>query len=151
MAVDPATGKVEVTAVWAAHNPGKVIFPQGALGQLFGGMTQGLGYALMERVDFDAGYMQTTNFDEYLIPTAMDVPEIVGDFIEVPFIHGPYGAKNIGEPGMVPAAPAILNAIYHATGRRVRHLPANLERVLLGHDLRREGSNRACKLGLHAA
>ena len=78
----------------------------------------------------------------------MDVPDIVGRFVEKPFVDGPFGAKNIGEPGMVPAAPAILNAIFHATGRRIRHLPANLERVLLGHDLRPEGSSRACKLGL---
>lgn len=148
--VDLGTGKVEVTGIWASHNTGKVIFPQGALGQLYGGITQGLGYALMERVDFDNGYLQATNFDEYLIPTAMDVPDIVGSFVEKPFAHGPFGAKNLGEPGMVPAAPAILNAIFHATGRRIRHLPANLERVLLGHDLRKEGSDRICKLGLRA-
>jgi CO/xanthine dehydrogenase Mo-binding subunit len=147
--VDRGTGKVEVTGHWAAHNTGKIIFPKGALGQLYGGITQGLGYALLERVDFDNGYMQTTNFDEYLIPTALDVPEIVGYFVEKPFEHGPFGAKNLGEPGMVPAAPAILNAIYHATGRRIRDLPANLERVLLGHDLRKEGTDRACKLGLN--
>jgi CO/xanthine dehydrogenase Mo-binding subunit len=149
--VDTGTGKVEVTGIWAAHNAGKVIFPQGALGQLIGGITQGLGYALMERVDFDGGYMQATNFDEYLIPTAMDVPDMTGRFIEVPFSAGPFGAKNIGEPGMVPAAPAILNAIFHATGRRIHDLPATLERVLLGHDLRPTGSSRACKLGLKTA
>jgi CO/xanthine dehydrogenase Mo-binding subunit len=148
--VDPGTGKVEVSGIWAVHNTGTVIFPQGILGQLYGGITQGLGYALIERVDFDSGYIQATNFDEYLIPTAMDVPEIVGAFVEKPFEKGPYGAKNIGEPGMVPTAPAILNAIFHATGRRIRHLPANLERVLLGHDLRKEGSAMACKLGLGA-
>ena len=146
--VDTGTGKVEVVGHWAVHNTGKIIFPQGALGQLYGGITQGLGYALLERVDFDNGYIQNTNFDEYLIPTALDVPEIVGAFVEKPFPPGPYGAKNLGEPGMVPAAPAILNAIYHATGRRIRELPANLERILLGHDLRKEGSDRACKLGL---
>jgi len=149
--VDTGTGKVEVTGIWAAHNTGKIIFPQGALGQLYGGITQGLGYALMERVDFDNGYIQATNFDEYLIPTAMDTPEIVGGFIEKPFAHGPFGAKNLGEPSMVPAAPAILNAIFHATGQRIRNLPANLEKVLLGHDLRKEGSDRACKLGLRVS
>jgi CO/xanthine dehydrogenase Mo-binding subunit len=146
--VDTGTGKVEVTGFWAVHNTGKVIFPLGALGQLYGGITQGLGYALMERVDYDNGYIQATNFDEYLIPTAMDVPDIVGSFVERPFEHGPYGAKNLGEPGMVPAAPAILNAIFNASGKRMRNLPANLERVLLGHDLRKQGSDRACKLGL---
>jgi CO/xanthine dehydrogenase Mo-binding subunit len=72
----------------------------------------------------------------------------VGRFVEVPFSAGPFGAKNIGEPGMVPAAPAILNAIFHATGRRISDLPATLERVLLGHDLRPAGTARACKLGL---
>jgi CO/xanthine dehydrogenase Mo-binding subunit len=148
--VDTGTGKVDVTGFWAAHDTGTVIFPQGALGQLFGGITQGLGYALLERVDYDNGFIQTTNFDEYLIPTALDVPDMVGAFVEKPFAPGPFGAKNIGEPGMVPAAPAILNAIYHATGRRIRQLPANLERVLLGHDLRKEGTNMACKLGLHS-
>ena len=146
--VNTGTGSVEVTNLWAVHNPGKVIFPQGAFGQLYGGITQGLGYALMERVDYDNGFIQATNFDEYLIPTALDVPEIVGAFVEKPFKDGPFGAKNIGEPGMIPTAPAILNAIYHATGRRIRHLPANLERVLLGHDLLKEGSSMACKLGL---
>jgi CO/xanthine dehydrogenase Mo-binding subunit len=149
--VDTGTGKVQVTGLWAAHNTGTVIFPQGMEGQVYGGMTLGLGYALMERIDYDQGYLQTTNFDEYLIPTAMDVPDICAAFIEKPFLAGPYGAKNIGEPGMVPTAPAILNAIKHATGRRICDLPANLERVLLGHDLRREGSDRACKLGLGIA
>jgi CO/xanthine dehydrogenase Mo-binding subunit len=147
--VDTGTGKVEVTGFWAVHDTGTVIFPQGALGQLYGGITQGLGYALMERIDYDQGFIQSTNFDEYLIPTALDVPEIVGAFVEKPFPAGPYGAKNIGEPGMVPAAPAILNAIFHATGRRIRSLPASLERVVLGYDLRKEGSNLACKLGLN--
>ena len=148
--VDTGTGKVNVAGIWAAHNTGTVIFPQGILGQLYGGITQGLGYALMERVDFDQGYIQATNFDEYLIPTAVDVPEIVGHFVQKPFSAGPFGAKNIGEPAMVPTAPAILNAVSHATGRRVTDLPANLERVLLGHDLRQKGSDRACKLGLKA-
>lgn len=146
--VDTGTGKVDVTKMWAAHNTGTVIFPQGVIGQLHGGITQGLGYALMERVDYDKGYIQATNFDEYLIPTSMDVPELVTSFIEKPFAPGPFGAKNIGEPGMVPSAPAILNAIAHATGKRIRNLPANLERVLIGHDLRKEGNSTACKLGL---
>jgi CO/xanthine dehydrogenase Mo-binding subunit len=148
--VDTGTGKVEVVGYWAAHNTGTVIFPQGALGQLYGGITQGLGYALMERVDYDKGYIQETNFDEYLIPTSMDVPEIISAFVEKPFAPGPFGAKNIGEPAMIPAAPAILNAIYHATGRRIYNLPAGLEQVLLGHDLNRQGSNLACKLGLRS-
>jgi CO/xanthine dehydrogenase Mo-binding subunit len=146
--VDMGTGNVQVIGFWAAHDPGKVIFPQGAYGQLYGGIAQGLGYALMEQMTFSNGYLQETNFESYLIPTSVDVPELVGTFVEAPFSHGPYGAKNIAEPSMVPTAPAILNAIYHATGKRVRDLPANLERVLLGKDLTKGGSAKACKLGL---
>jgi CO/xanthine dehydrogenase Mo-binding subunit len=149
--VDTRTGNVQVVGLWAAHDPGKVIFPQGAYGQLFGGIAQGLGYALMEQITFADGYLQETNFESYLIPTSVDVPELVGTFVEAPFSKGPYGAKNIAEPAMVPTAPAILNAIYHATGKRVRDLPANLERVLLGRDLAKGGSPKACKLGLHTA
>lgn len=146
--VDLRTGSIQVVGHWAAHDPGKVIFPQGAYGQLYGGIAQGLGYALMEQITYADGYLQETNFESYLIPTAVDVPEIVGTFVEAPFSQGPYGAKNIAEPSMVPTAPAILNAIYHATGKRIRDLPANLERVLLGKDLAKGGSTRACKLGL---
>ncbi len=100
--VDTGTGKVEVTGYWAAHNTGTVIFPQGALGQVFGGITQGLGYALMERVDYDQGYIQATNFDEYLIPTALDVPDIVATFVEKPFADGPYRRQEYCRTGVGP-------------------------------------------------
>ncbi len=146
--VDLRTGQTEVIGFWAAHDPGKVVFPQGAYGQVYGGVAQGLGYALFEEAIFADGYLQSVNFNEYLIPTALDVPEIKVVFVEKPFSEGPYGAKNVAEPAMVPAAPAILNAIFQATGRRVRHLPANLERMLLGHELRQKGLASACKLGL---
>ncbi len=146
--IDTGIGKTDVLGIWAAHDSGKVIFPQGAYGQVYGGIAQGLGYALTERVDYDDGYIQSTNFDEYLIPTAMDIPDIQAVFVETQLSAGPYGAKNIAEPAMVPTAPATLNAIAHATGRRIRDLPASLERVLLGHDLHKAGSSTACKLGL---
>ena len=148
--VDVRTGAVKVAGFWAVHDPGTVIFPQGAYGQVYGGVAQGLGYAVMEQLNYVEGYLQETNFDSYLIPTSLDVPEIGAEFVEAPFSKGPYGAKNVAEPAMVPSAPAILNAIAHATGRRIRTLPANLERVLLGHDLPRQGSSLACKLGLQS-
>jgi len=147
--VDTGTGKVDVAGIWAAHNAGTVVFPQGAFGQVYGGVALGLGYALMEHAHYDQGYLQETNFNEYLIPTALDVPDIHALFVEKPFAPGPFGAKNLAEPAMVPTAPAILNAIFQATGRRIRNLPASLEQVLLGADLRKAGSDRACKLGLH--
>jgi CO/xanthine dehydrogenase Mo-binding subunit len=146
--VDLRTGKTEVINFWAAHDLGKTIFPQGAYGQIYGGVAQGLGYALFEEINYLDGYLQSVNFDEYLIPTAVDVPEITGILVEKPFSNGPYGAKNVAEPAMVPVAPAIANAIAHATGRRVRDLPANLEQVLLGYKLHPRASTSLCKLGL---
>lgn len=134
--VDTATGKVNVSGVWAAHDGGQVIFPQGAFGQMYGGIVQGIGYGLLERVEFERGYIRNVNFDEYLIPTALDAPEIQATFIPTVFREGPFGACNMAEPPILPVAPAIANAIYHATGRRIRDLPATLERVLLGHDLK---------------
>jgi len=146
--VDMRTGKTNVVDFWAAHDVGKVIFLEGTYGQLYGGIAQGLGYALMEGLIYDEGYLQNLNFDEYLIPTAMDVPDIHVTFLETNDPIGPHGAKNIAEPALVPTAPAILNAIAHATGRRIRELPANLERILLGHDLHRPAGSEACKLAL---
>jgi CO/xanthine dehydrogenase Mo-binding subunit len=146
--VDLRTGKTEVINFWAAHDLGKTIFPQGAYGQLYGGVAQGLGYALFEEINYVDGYLQSVNFDEYLIPTAVDVPEISGFLVENPYSKGPYGAKNIAEPVMVPVAPAIINAIANATGRRIRTLPANLEQVLLGHKLHPKATTSLCKLGL---
>jgi CO/xanthine dehydrogenase Mo-binding subunit len=146
--VDLRTGKTEVIDFWAAHDLGKTIFPQGAYGQLYGGIAQGLGYALFEEINYVDGYLQSVNFDEYLIPTAVDVPEIKGFLIEKSFSGGPYGAKNIAEPTMVPTAPAIINAIANASGRRVRDLPANLEQVLLGYKLHPKATPSLCKLGL---
>jgi CO/xanthine dehydrogenase Mo-binding subunit len=137
--VDMDTGKVRVLDIWAAHDAGKIIFPQGAYGQLYGGIIQGLGYALMEDVTYDCGYLQNLNFNDYIIPTSLDAPEIHATFIETENAIGPFGAKNIAEPAMVPTAPAILNAIAHATGCRIYDLPANLERVFLGHCIPRPG------------
>ena len=148
VAVDMGTGKTDVVDFWAAHDMGKVIFPQGAYGQLYGGIAQGLGYALTERVDYAEGYIQTSNFDDYLIPTALDMPDIQAVFVETTLSAGPYGAKNIAEPSMVPTAAATLNAIAHATGRRIREMPATLERVLLGHDVRKPGTSAVSKVGL---
>lgn len=146
--VDLRIGRTRLVNHWAAHDLGKVIFPQGAYGQVYGGVAQGIGYALMEEALYDQGYLQSVNFDTYLIPTSMDVPDINAIFVEAEFSHGPYGAKNIAEPALVPAAPSILNAIANATGRRIRDLPADLEKVLLGRALRKGGSTTSCKVGL---
>lgn len=146
--VDRGTGKTNVTGIWAVHDIGKLIFPQGALGQVYGGIAQGIGYALTERADYHCGYLQSLNFDEYSIPTSKDLPEIQIVFLETNDTIGPYGAKNIAEPAMVATAPAILNAISQALGKRIYDLPANLERVVLGHDLQKPGNVNIYKRAL---
>jgi CO/xanthine dehydrogenase Mo-binding subunit len=127
------------------HDVGKAISRGGVLGQMYGGVAMGLGYGLMEEFDFESAAPKQLNFDEYLIPTSMDVPRINAIIVENEDAVGPFGAKSIGEPANEIAAPAIINAICNATGKRVYELPANLERVLLGHKLTRNGERGSAK------
>ena len=146
--VDLATGVTSVVGMWAAHDGGKIIFPQGAAGQMYGGIAQGLGYGLLEEMKYQKGYPQAVSFDGYLIPTALDVPQIEGKFIEKLYPEGPFGARNLAEPMMLPAAPSIANALYQATGLRTRRLPLTLEQVLLGYDLQAPGAAPRCQRAL---
>ena len=124
--VDTGIGTVKVRNVVAAHDVGRAINPVLIEGQVEGGVAQGIGMALME--EFIPGVSE--NLHDYLIPTIGDVPDIETIIIEEPDPHGPFGAKGLGEHVMVPTAPAILNAIYHATGARLRKVPATPDRVL---------------------
>jgi len=126
LSVDPALGTVKLHKITAAHDLGRVINPLLATGQIEGGIAQCLGMALME--DYIPG--RTENLHDYLIPTFGDVPPIESILIEVPDPDGPYGAKGLGEHVLIPTAPAILNAIRHATGARITQLPALPHRVL---------------------
>ena len=124
--VDTETGTVKVNRVIASHDVGKAIHPKNVMGQIMGGVAMGTGFALMEEFVPD----ETTSFVNYLIPTSKDVPEVIPILVENEEPTGPFGAKGVGEPAVIPSAPAILNAIADAIGQRVCHLPANLERVL---------------------
>jgi CO/xanthine dehydrogenase Mo-binding subunit len=124
--VDMETGKVKVKRIIASHDVGKAIHPKNVIGQIMGGIAMGTGFALME--EFVPG--ETTSFVNYLIPTSKDIPEVVPIIVEDKEPTGPFGAKGIGEPALIPSAPAILNGIADAIGQRIYHLPANLERVL---------------------
>jgi CO/xanthine dehydrogenase Mo-binding subunit/aerobic-type carbon monoxide dehydrogenase small subunit (CoxS/CutS family) len=123
--VDLDLGTVKVLKMHAAHDVGRAINPTQVEGQIHGGIAQGLGMALME--EYHAG--RTDNLHDYLIPTVGDIPPIVVHIIEDPEPIGPYGAKGVGEPALIPTAPAILNAIRHATGVRITHVPATPDRV----------------------
>ncbi len=139
ISVDTGTGIIDVEKLTAGYELGRAINPALAKGQLIGGMMQGLGYAVMEEMDTDSGYLKTNNFDDYLIPGIMDVPEMDIVLFESDEHVGPFGAKGVGEIGVEMVAPAIGNALFNADGRRVREIPFNLERVVLGRNLSRSG------------
>lgn len=128
LVVDTELGSVELTRFYAAHDVGKAINPNMVEGQIHGGIAQGIGLALME------SYVpaRTENLHDYLIPTFGDVPPIESIIIEVQDEHGPFGAKGLGEHVLIPTAPAILNAIRHACGAEITHLPATPDKVRAG-------------------
>jgi len=131
VAVDTVTGKAEVLEVWSAHDVGKAINPVAVEGQIQGGFVQGLGYGLMEALEWEDGRLANPSMMDYKIPGILDVPYAIHPIIlEKPEAEGPYGAKGVGEIGLVGAAPAIVNAIAHACGARVARIPATPERVL---------------------
>jgi CO/xanthine dehydrogenase Mo-binding subunit len=126
LTVDTLTGEVSIEKVFAAHDVGKAIHPENVKGQICGGVAMGIGFALME--EFTPG--RTISMKDYHIPTCADVPEIVPIIVESFEPTGPFGAKGVGEPALIPTAPAILNALADALGQRIYNLPANLESVL---------------------
>jgi len=126
LAVDRALGTVRLERIWAAHDVGRAVNPVLVEGQIEGGIAQGIGLALME--EYIAG--RTENLHDYLIPTAGDVPPIESIILEIPDPEGPFGAKGLGEHVLIPTAPAILNAIAHATGAAITRVPALPHRIL---------------------
>ena len=136
VSVNVATGEVYIDKITAVHDAGKVINKLGALGQVYGGVTQGAGYALWEEISSFDGKIKEDNFDQYLIPTSRDIGEIEPHFIEGEDIYGAWGAKSLGEPTLELTAAAISNAIKNATGKRFFNLPINLEEVLLNRKLK---------------
>ena len=137
--VDTGTGQIDVLNMSAAHDVGKAINPANVKGQIYGGVVMAMGHCIMEDLETEDGYIKTDNFDNYLIPTVKDIPDIEPIIVENPDPTGPYGAKSIGEPTLELGSSAIANAVAQATGRRVRDLPLNLERVLIGRSLSKGG------------
>jgi xanthine dehydrogenase molybdenum-binding subunit len=128
--VDEETGKVKILKYVAAHDVGKAINPLLLEGQVYGGVMMGIGFALSEQVILEKGENMNPNFRDYKILTAKDVCPIEAPVLETYDEAGPFGAKGIGEPGCVPTAPAIANAIYDAVGVRIKDLPITPEKVL---------------------
>jgi CO/xanthine dehydrogenase Mo-binding subunit len=127
--VDTETGLVRLSRVTAAHDVGKVLNPETLEGQIQGGVLQGAGMALCEKMQTDGGRIVTPDLATYIIPTAVDAPEIEALFVEHPYSRGPFGAKGVGETPAMPGAAAIANAVAHAIGVRFEELPITAESV----------------------
>lgn len=128
--VDIETGEITILKSAACHDIGRAINPAAAHGQIEGGGTQGIGYAMMEDFILKDGYTLTPSLSEYLIPTSKDVPSMQVIMLESGSGIGPFGAKGIGEPSLTPAAPAIANAVADAIGAHIHRIPLTPERVL---------------------
>lgn len=128
--VDVETGEVELLKIVAVHDCGTAINPMLVRGQIDGGVGNGVGYALTEEMVVENGVVKNPQFTDYIIPTALDVPEIISGIVERPDSTGPFGAKGVGEPSLLPTAPAIINAIYDAVGVKIVDLPATPEKIL---------------------
>ncbi len=137
--VDVPVGKIKLNKVWAVHESGKIINPQLASAQLDGGVAMGLGYALGEQLQYDrkTGRMLNNNLLDYKIPTTMDIPDIETAFVETYEPTGPLGAKGLAEPPTIPQAPAVRNAVLHATGVGINDLPLNPQRLV--HEFKKAG------------
>jgi CO/xanthine dehydrogenase Mo-binding subunit len=129
IAVDADTWQVTVLNTTAVAEIGKAIHPAMARGQIDGGTTQGLGYALLEEVVMREGRMANAELTNYIIPTPLDTPPIQSIILERPYRHGPFGAKGVGEMPIDGPAPAVVNALRHI-GFDVRSIPATPERLM---------------------
>jgi xanthine dehydrogenase molybdenum-binding subunit len=128
--VDMDTGRIDVLRVVAAHDVGRALNPAGAEGQIEGGIAMGLGYAVTEQLIVQEGKVVNPYFRDYKLATARDMPAVKVILVETHDPAGPFGAKGLGEAGAICTAPAIANALYAATGVRIKALPLTPERVL---------------------
>jgi CO/xanthine dehydrogenase Mo-binding subunit len=129
--IDADSGRVRVTGYAVAQDVGRAINPALVHGQIQGGVAQGIGWALLEQMVYDEGGTLTTGtFADYALPRSTDVPSVDVHLVEVPSARGPFGAKGVGEPPVVPVAAAIANAIADASGARIDVLPITPQRVV---------------------
>jgi CO/xanthine dehydrogenase Mo-binding subunit len=128
--VDPETGEVRVRKVWAAHDCGRALNPTAVTGQIQGCVHMGLGQALTEDFRYHRGNILDANLLDYRMLTPKQMPEVEVFVIETNDPEGPFGAKEAGEGPILPAAPAVANAIHDAVGIRMKDLPMTPDRIL---------------------
>ena len=127
--VDTETGQVKIIRVVAAHDVGYAINPLGVQGQIYGGIAQGGGWGLYENMVYEKGKLKTNSLRHYNMMTMSDMPNVTSILVESNDPIGPYGAKGVGEPTLIPMPPAIANAVQDAIGIRIYDLPITAERV----------------------
>ena len=140
--VDMETGFVDVLRVAAGHDLGTCVNPDTSEGQIFGGIAMGQGFGITEEVPVSNGRLGAENFDSYIFPTSIDVPEMEAVIFECEDKEGTYGAKSLGEPATEAVGAAIAAAVAHAKGEPVRQLPCDLERNLLGRTLSKQEARK---------
>jgi CO/xanthine dehydrogenase Mo-binding subunit len=128
--VDPDLGLVRVVQVAIAQDVGRAINPQQVIGQIEGGIAQGLGQAVLEEVVVEGGIIRNPSFTDYLLPTFLDVPSVEAVLVEEPSPWGPFGAKGMGELPTISATPAVVAAIRDATGRALTRVPVRPEDIV---------------------
>jgi CO/xanthine dehydrogenase Mo-binding subunit len=129
--VDPGLGLVRVVQIATAQDVGKALNPTQVLGQIEGGIAQGLGLATMEELILKDGRPQNPSFTDYLIPTALDMPDVVVALVEEPEPGAPFGAKGVGEPPTISSTPAIVAALRAATGKPLTRVPVRPQDIAL--------------------
>src|SRR3954454_5543456 len=121
--VDPELGLVKVVQVATAQDVGRALNPLSVLGQIEGGIAQGVGLAVMEEIIQTDGRVRNASFTDYLLPTMLDMPDVIATLIEEPDPIAPLGAKGVGEPPTISSTPAIVAAIRDAIGRPLDRVP----------------------------
>jgi CO/xanthine dehydrogenase Mo-binding subunit len=121
--VDSELGLIRVEEVSAAHDVGRVIHRDALEGQIQGGIVQGMGWAVSEELRMDHGRLMNASFTDYIIPTAADAPRVKITVVESEGVGGPFGAKGVGEPSLIPAPAAVRNAVCDALGVEIDRLP----------------------------
>jgi CO/xanthine dehydrogenase Mo-binding subunit len=130
--VDPDLGLIRVVQVATAQDVGRALNPLQVLGQIEGGIAQGLGLATMEELTLRNGRILNPSFTDYLIPTALDMPEVLATLVEEPEPGAPFGAKGVGEPPTISSTPAIVAALRAATGKALNRVPVRPQDIALG-------------------
>jgi xanthine dehydrogenase D subunit len=130
--VDPELGLVRVVRIDTAQDVGRALNPQSVLGQIEGGIAQGMGLAVMEELVVEGGVVRNPSFTDYLLPTALDAPEVEAVLVEEPSPWGPYGAKGFAELPSISSTPAVVAAIRQATGRALTRVPVRPDDIIGG-------------------